>query len=194
MEAKLGFRPSRFWSSVLKGRNLVGKGARFVGGQWANIDIWKYPWLPRSSHLPLDSEMVIFSKVADLIVPSTRQWNVDLVLAGFSHEEASLILEIPISIGPAIDKWVWPPSSLGKFFAKSAYRLAFSLASSNLSPCDASSSFRFSDKFWGTIWSLKIPPKLKHFWWKVCNNALAAKKNLVPMSSCARDVVQRYSQ
>ncbi|KAI8536635.1 hypothetical protein RHMOL_Rhmol10G0272400 [Rhododendron molle] len=31
---------------------------------------------------------------------------------------------------------------------------------------------------WRTIWKLKIPNKIKNFWWRVCRNGLATKENL----------------
>ena len=28
------------------------------------------------------------------------------------------------------------------------------------------------------MWKVVVPPKLRHFWWKVCVNAIASKENL----------------
>lgn len=32
---------------------------------------------------------------------------------------------------------------------------------------------------WSKIWSLDIPPKIKHFFWKACNKVILVKENLV---------------
>ncbi|KAL7185668.1 hypothetical protein ACSBR2_027592 [Camellia fascicularis] len=42
----------------------------------------------------------------------------------------------------------------------------------------ASTSVRLPDKFWKLLWSLPVPPKVRNFWWKVCNKKLATKENL----------------
>ncbi|CAK9184215.1 unnamed protein product, partial [Ilex paraguariensis] len=35
------------------------------------------------------------------------------------------------------------------------------------------SSSRPNPKVWKLIWKLKITPKVRHFWWRACSNALA---------------------
>ncbi|KAI8024045.1 hypothetical protein LOK49_LG03G01676 [Camellia lanceoleosa] len=42
----------------------------------------------------------------------------------------------------------------------------------------ASSSFQVPKNVWKFLWALPIPPKLRHFWWRACNNLLASKVNL----------------
>lgn len=59
-----------------------------------------------------------------------------------------------------------------KFSVKLAYREA--VKQNEL----AYLSFIPSSLMWKMLWKLSIPPKFKHFWWKVCVNVIASKENL----------------
>lgn len=41
---------------------------------------------------------------------------------------------------------------------------------------------------WSTIWKLKVPNKIRNFWWRACRNSLATKENLV-RRKCGRSKV-----
>ena len=61
------------------------------------------------------------------------------------------------------------------FITCSAYKMLFS--------CDSSSSASSSNpeaqkKFWKGIWQLWVPNKMKHFVWRIYNNALPTMENL----------------
>lgn len=94
-----------------------------------------------------------------------------------SKEEADQILSIPISQHGKVDYSIWHPNTNGVYSVKSGYHLALAEHNAKLPP-KASSSFEPPKSLWKFIWTLKIPPKLKHFWWRVCCNFLATKENL----------------
>ena len=84
-------------------------------------------------------------------------------------QECKAILAIPIPKFHGVDRRVWRLTSTGMYSVKSGYSLAVSLLpSSTFLPC---SSFSPHPKFWSVVWNMKAMPKVKHFWWKVCNNA-----------------------
>lgn len=176
LEVKIGSRPSQFWSSAIKGRNFLVKGARLNVGNGENNAIWNDSNSNFYTSSPRPEGSNVF-KVADLIIASSKQWHTNRVQSLFSGEEG---LYYPFHYDPywvTRDKWVWHPSPLGRFTVKLAYRLALA-SKESYSKHVASSSFCPSKKFWSSIWSLKVQPKLKHFWWKVCNNSLPTKENL----------------
>lgn len=188
LEAKLGSRPSWFWSSVIKSRELLVKGARFNVGNGESIRIWHDPWLPRPKNFKVDSPRsfnIGEATVQCLISPVSKTWLEPQAM--FSPEEASIICAIPIAFGPVPDKWVWHYSNNGKFSVKLAYHLAKSIEDSQ-SPLEATSTFNPPKKFWQSIWGMNAPPKIKNFWWKVCNNSLASRENLW-RRNCAPDPV-----
>ncbi|KAF7835301.1 reverse transcriptase [Senna tora] len=77
-------------------------------------------------------------------------------------------------------KWSFNSSSL--YSIKFGYKLAISRKSNLMSfkPC---SSFVMPKNLWYDIWKLKIYPKVKHFVWRACWNALSRKENLFKKKS-----------
>jgi hypothetical protein len=67
--------------------------------------------------------------VADILLPSVRAWNVDLLRDLFSPSTVSSILSIHIPQVSSADKWTWVPSPTGLFFMKSAREISLSTAS-----------------------------------------------------------------
>ena len=65
---------------------------------------------------------------------------------------------VPISLSGSTDKIIWSGTSSGHFSVKSAYTIL----------CDVSGQ----NEFWGKIWSLNIPPKLKIFLWTFVSGKL----------------------
>lgn len=52
-----------------------------------------------------------------------------------------------------------------------------------------SSSCQIHKWTWNCLWKLRVPPKVRHFWWKVLHNALASREDLfyrrcAPSPSC----------
>ncbi|KAL5802859.1 hypothetical protein ACOSQ4_031164 [Xanthoceras sorbifolium] len=89
------------------------------------------------------------------------------------------ILEIPLSLGDCADSLIWHFDKSGEYSVKSGYRVA---AQEKLSRSGSSSSP--DSKWWLALWNLNIPPKIKIFIWRVCNNAIPSLCNL-----CSRKIV-----
>lgn len=70
----------------------------------------------------------------------------------------------------------WSCTPSGNFSTSSAYKLLPASASTNLA---GSSNQDTQRSFWKGIWRMRVPNKIKHFIWRVCNNALPTKCNLV---------------
>jgi ribonuclease HI len=86
------------------------------------------------------------------------------------------ITKIPISFTGHSDNLVWHHNKNGVISVKSAYNLAVS--STTTHKASASSSFVPNRNLWKVCWKLKIPNKIKVFWWRCLNNAIATKENL----------------
>ena len=100
LEAQESSSSSHAWHSILKGRDVLLKGARWRVGCGEDISIWNDTWLPSQENPRVLSDIVPGfedSRVADLINPSTRTWDVNLVHGLLSPEEAALVLSIPLS-------------------------------------------------------------------------------------------------
>lgn len=90
--------------------------------------------------------------------------------------DAEAILSIPFSVSLPADKLICAPSSSGQFTVSSAYKVT------RKSLCELQRGEYTSSQnltaFWGCIWKLPMPNKVKVFAWRACRNILPAKVNL----------------
>ncbi|KAL7239039.1 hypothetical protein ACSBR2_005020 [Camellia fascicularis] len=99
------------------------------------------------------------------------------------------IRSIPISCEDQADVVIWHYTPKGNYEVRSGYHIAIQDSLQFDSKLAASLSFSPPASLWSFIWSLNIPLKVRHFWWRVCQNKLATKENLfrrkcAPSSQC----------
>jgi hypothetical protein len=178
LKAPLGRRSSYAWRSIVHAREVLERGLEWRVGDGARIRIWGDKWLPPPNsilvHLPQQS-LAVDSRVIELIDPRTRWWNFDLIRANFDPWEAGQICSLPLSPLGQPDQIVWQGTKNRYFTVKSAYYME--MQHRNCSKGE-SSTRRQNEGVWKTIWTLSVPPVLKNFAWKVCQNILPTKANL----------------
>ena len=119
--------------------------------------------------------VVAKSKVSSLVNHEFSVWKFEEVNYVFLPYEAFMILAIPLSQRQPPDCVSWSCTPSGNFSTSSTYKLLAASASSE----HASSSNQASQSgFWKRLWKMQVPNKIKHFVWRVCNNALPTKCNL----------------
>ena len=100
MEATDSRLGSYAWKSILRGRDIIKRGAIWRIGSGEKINIWQQRWLPRK-HLPRQPmcRLENFENcMVDLLIdPNTRTWNKGLIDGLFVEEDAELIEKIPLS-------------------------------------------------------------------------------------------------
>ncbi|XP_050232989.1 uncharacterized protein LOC126681491 [Mercurialis annua] len=106
--------------------------------------------------------------VADLTLPNSSSWNLDLIQETFSEEESKLILSIPIGHMNAADSLIWHYTNSGIYSAKSGYKLLTSNPGGDNSHLSS---------FWKSIWNLGGPPKLSCFIWRCATNSFVVQSN-----------------
>ncbi|XP_030479107.1 uncharacterized protein LOC115696342 [Cannabis sativa] len=79
------------------------------------------------------------------------------------------ILQIPLD-PTLVDSLIWGSHPSGLITVKSAYHLASSAAISAFSSSSNPNPFQ---QWWKTLWTLPIPPKIKHFTWKAFHHIFA---------------------
>ncbi|KAK2644581.1 hypothetical protein Ddye_019776 [Dipteronia dyeriana] len=100
-------------------------------------------------------------------------WDDDILQDIFNARDRGLVHQIPLSRRNIEDKLFSHHDSNGVYSVKSAYRyLTTDLAYLN--------HFN-SISLWKQLWALKIPPKVKNFVWRLCNNCLPIKDVLIQM-------------
>ena len=125
MEAKNPANGSYAWKSILKGRDVIKRGATWRIGSGLSVNVWGENWLP-TKHNPRTITPVVVgwegAKVGDFIDQRQRIWKTDLVEAVFYDFEASIIKNIPLCRSIQDDVLIWPFTPDGNYTVKSGYR------------------------------------------------------------------------
>lgn len=82
MEVKDSRSSSYAWKSILHGRDVILRGAKWRIGNGKTIQIYKHNWLPQKNHDMIMSptvESMEGATVDVLVDPETRQWNNTMV-------------------------------------------------------------------------------------------------------------------
>ena len=77
MNAKIGYRPSYTWRSILESRKIIEAGSRWRIGDGSKIHIWKDRWVPTPSTFRVVSPKNFLEEdamVSELIDPVTHCW------------------------------------------------------------------------------------------------------------------------
>jgi hypothetical protein len=184
MEASMGNRPSQAWRSVLAAKDLVHSGAIWRVGDGHSIRVWGDKWIPTPSSFSIQSprgNQMEDWKVSHLIDQDTKQWNSSLVNTSFIPEEASTILNIPLSPFQPKDRLIWRCTKNGEFTVKNAYHLGMEMRDREKA---GSSGGNKKGDLWKACWSLKVPNAVKMFVWRACHNLLPTRANLFRKGVC----------
>jgi ribonuclease HI len=116
--------------------------------------------------------------VHDLFQDDTRSWNEQLVRQNFIAMDSEEILKIQPSRSMEEDMWAWAHEKSSQFSVRSAYRLLKEEQAQSDRDKEARGQSSANGR-WGLLISrLKIPPKVRIFWWRVINNFLPSKAEL----------------
>ena len=110
MEAKEGQRGSYAWRSILVGREVIRRGAKWRVGNGESIKLWGDKWLPSLTHTSMEGPLAAElqnATVSSLINPATRSWNSSILCRLFSHNEALEIQKIQLSQQSNEDALFW---------------------------------------------------------------------------------------
>ncbi|KAL6270249.1 hypothetical protein ACE6H2_027160 [Prunus campanulata] len=106
------------------------------------------------------------------------QWKKDLIQNWLSPYEAELIYRLPLSFRCPPDRLIWHFDKKGFFSVRSAYQVARRLMLME-DEMASSSTESYGTKFWKHIWEANVPPKVRHFIWRVAQNILPTKDRLI---------------
>lgn len=118
-----------------------------------------------------DGELVM--RVSELLLEN-GQWNEELIRHTFIPVDAAAILCTPAR-AQLDDVWAWEPEKHGVYSVRSAYRLLDTVRIRNTATQDAGG---LGDTCWQKLWKLKVPLKIKVFWWRVIHEFLPARQVL----------------
>ena len=180
MEAKEGHCGSYAWKSILKGRGVIQRGAKWRMGDGESIKIYGDNWLPTASlssvHGPLPSKFQN-ALVSSLIKHQTHTWNLEVLSIALTPFEVDLVQKITLSHGQSRDVLFWPFMQSGIYSVKSGYYfLKFEVRTTTT---QAQALPDHPKPPWNRIWKLNLPNKIKKFLWRVAYNALPTSSELV---------------
>jgi ribonuclease HI len=141
--------------------------------------MWEDNWLPQQNGFRVWSKApnnTNHTKVKDLIVPNTSQWNTNLIHQLFFPFEAQQICNIPLVDTNSRDDLTWAGTKDGTYSVKSSYHTISDWKSQQTL---SGSNYNNMNPMWKHLWKLKIPPKQSHLIWRILNNALPVKDNLI---------------
>ena len=100
LDARESSSASYAWKSILKGRDVISRGAVWRVGDGKQIRILGENWLPFKTRAKVTSPVLFGQEnscVAVLINQQTKQWRTDVIDHIFSNIEAEAIKSIPLS-------------------------------------------------------------------------------------------------
>ncbi|KAL5550972.1 hypothetical protein UlMin_001148 [Ulmus minor] len=177
---------SFIWKSIVWGRELLNKGLIWKIGNGLSVKAFSDPWIARPmSFKPVTKNPRMDDPtVAEFLNP--LGWNTQLLEENFWPIDIAEITNITVPRNREADKLWWFFEKKGSYTVKSGYKLACDLNNPIFDSTSAGGS-----NWWTTLWTLKLPPKIKNFLWRSCLNALPTKDNLVKrgiktLQSCPR--------
>ena len=124
LEAKDSPSASYAWKSILKGREVIQKGAIWRVGDVKKIRIWRDNWVPSKSSAKITT-LVLYgqetSNVEVLINLVTKRWRTEIIDHVFNEQEAEAIKNIPLSSTNQTNVLVWPFTPSDNYSIKSGY-------------------------------------------------------------------------
>lgn len=175
-KAGRGSRPSWGWQSITRGRESILPHIMYSVGNGKNISVREDKWLksgpiggPATRNEPI--------QVAELIDQRTGKWNANKVESMFDERVVREILATPIGLPSSADTVVWTNTKSGDYSAKSGYFTVREKPTCT-STTAATSSYQTNPALWKHIWHSPTLPKIRHFLWQACQNALPTRENL----------------
>ncbi|XP_010462992.1 PREDICTED: uncharacterized protein LOC104743634 [Camelina sativa] len=171
MDAKLGYRPSYAWRSIMFGRELLERGLMKSIGDGQTTNVWLDKWVSYGSpRRPFNKEITIdlCLKLSSLITEE-RTWNIQRLHDLFPPCDVTLIRSYP----PALtlpDRYIWAYTRDGRFTVKSGNWLLTKEANNLSLVAEPAALF---NKLKERIWKVHTEPKIQMFLWRMLSGALA---------------------
>jgi hypothetical protein len=168
------------WQSIQKSSWILKKGCVWKIGDGKSINIWEDRWInPKAGSImwskkPDNSPL---QRVSDLIDEETKCWKEHVINQNFYPMEATQIFAIPLTNTNSEDIISWYGTKDGNYSVKSGYHAIMEW--NDYDTTAATSSHNDMETRWKKIWSLAVPPKQTHLIWRILDNALPVKENLL---------------
>ncbi|KAG2293266.1 hypothetical protein Bca52824_039935 [Brassica carinata] len=168
------------WRSIIQAQKLLKTGSKWIVGNGKDIRVWEDNWIKTKPSSPASGPGSISHpdlRVNDLLLGTEHEWNIQLVTDILNQADANYALSIRPSKTGNPDTLVWSYTKDGNYSVKTGYHLQCQMEDQD-SQIDQVTIPEEVRKCCSNIWKLKIPPRLKTFWWRVAHNSLAVMDNM----------------
>ncbi|XP_019197208.1 PREDICTED: uncharacterized protein LOC109191092 [Ipomoea nil] len=128
------------------------------------------PWLPDTNNPYITTpaqEYLGNPNVSSLFCVNSKSWDVGVLRDIFCERDVNQILSVPIPYGMRRDVLFWSGDDKGVYSVGSGYRLA------------VGGEVNGEGVVWRGMWNLRVPPKVKCFFWNLCTKRLPTKDALL---------------
>lgn len=162
---------SHGWRGILGGREIIKKGMGWLVGNGKSIKVWCDNWLATDAQVcpigpPSEADQSLL--VSDLMFPDSSEWNIEEIRRKLPAYEEHIRKIVP-GDNHLEDELIWLKEKSGNYSTKSGYALA------KIHTGNQQDNFNWKQY----VWNVQCSPKLRHFLWKLKNNALAVGDSLV---------------
>ncbi|CAL4932085.1 unnamed protein product [Urochloa decumbens] len=172
---------SHTWRAILAGRKVLELGLIKRIGDGLSTNIWSDRWIPDAFGCkPIcPKEGATATLVCDLLQPDGRAWNEQALEQNLLTIDSNAVRRIPLGRFNE-DIWAWSGERHGLYTVRSAYRILAEKEDQerNYGAQQSSHSLKNNDPIWRKLWSVKVPPKVRVFWWRVTHDFIPSKANL----------------
>ncbi|CAN1763601.1 hypothetical protein LINPERHAP1_LOCUS8901 [Linum perenne] len=113
-------------------------------------------------------------------MPETREWDVELLEHVFEQADVEAIISTTTLVGRGADEIIWTADKQGEYSVKSGYKVYMNRCVNRLA------LNRSGD--WSRIWQLKLPPKIRHFAWRLASREAGIWEHLYGVLNGARNM------
>uniref|UniRef100_A0A803P1E8 RNase H type-1 domain-containing protein n=1 Tax=Cannabis sativa TaxID=3483 RepID=A0A803P1E8_CANSA len=187
LDSSLGHYPSYVWRSIHWGKSLLKSGLCKRIGNGANTSIFD-PWIPNHRIFPSQVPPSL-THVSTLLLPN-GDWNIPLLRAYFQQDTVNDILSLPPPDPSKPDTYFWQHSTSGHYSVRTGYHVA-KQAINRVQP--SSSNTETLTRWWKSLWRLPIPPKIRHFAYRLAQHTLPTTNNLYNRHCISSPICPRCS-
>ncbi|CAJ2636955.1 unnamed protein product [Trifolium pratense] len=173
LSSSIGHNPSYVWRSIWSAKFVVRNGYQWVVGSGHDIPIWNHRWISDGSIIPtppnLHEELANMT-ISDIFIGNEKRWNAHLIQDLVDDNTATKILKTHLLASVQNDRIIWRYEKNDIYSVKSAYRYCV---------VDAIDTSHLQvPGHWNLIWTIKSPPKLRNFLWRLCRNCVPTRVHL----------------
>jgi hypothetical protein len=169
---------SHTWRAILARWKALNLGLIKRIGDGTQTNVWTDNWIPEGiGFKPIyQKETATADRVSELINHVNMTWDQEALETNFIEADVQAVKRVPLGRSAA-DVWAWSGEKHGLYTVKLAYRVLADLETLQRQFKEGVRAL-LNNPIWKRLWRMKVPPKVRVFWWRVIHNFLPTQANL----------------